>query len=172
MWTFYNIGLIIVLAFGPEFLIASGHGAAAANAIVSAVSWIIIPAVPFGAWLAQRIGRRDITMVTCFLSATLLIWLVASLNASLVLFAAIGLVFGPPGGLIMALPAEAVRAECRALATGVYFTCYYVGMGVLPAFAGYARDLTGNPAAPLWFAGAMLIVASVALRQFRSLQST
>ena len=42
----------------------------------------------------------------------------------------------------------------------------------LPVFAGYARDLTGNPAAPLWLAGAMLIVACVALRRFRSLQSS
>lgn len=39
VWTFYNIGFIIVLAFGPEFLIASGHTAAAASAIVSTVSW-------------------------------------------------------------------------------------------------------------------------------------
>jgi MFS family permease len=171
VWTFYNIGFIIVLAFGPEFLIASGHSAATASAIVSAVGWIIIPALPIGAWLAERVGRPDVTMMVCFLSATLLIWAVASVGSSIALFAIIGLIFGPPGGLIMALPGEAVGAQSRALALGVYFTCYYVGMGLAPAFAGYARDLTGNPAAPLWFAGAVLIVACVALRRFRSLQS-
>lgn len=39
-----------------------------------------------------------------------------------------GLLFGPPGGLIMALPGEAER---RAIAMGIYFTCYHAGMGVL-----------------------------------------
>jgi MFS family permease len=171
VWTFYNVGFIVVLAFGPDFLIATGHKAAAASAIVSTVSWVIIPALPIGAWLAERVGRPDVTMIACFLLATLAIWLVASLGPSIPLFVVIGLIFGPPGGLIMTLPGEAVRLERRAIVMGVYFTCYYVGMGVAPALAGYARDLTGNAAAPLWFAGAMLIMASLMLFQFRYMQS-
>jgi MFS family permease len=171
VWTFYNVGFIVVLAFGPEFLIATGRTTAAASAIVSTASWVIIPALPVGAWLAERVGRPDVTMIACFVAATLAIWLAASQGSSLALFAMIGLVFGPPGGLIMTLPGEAVRLERRAIAMGIYFTCYYVGMGVAPALAGYARDLTGNAAAPLWFAGAMLILASLTLFQFRYVQS-
>ena len=71
----------------------------------------------------------------------------------------------------MALPGEAVAPERRAVGMGTYYTCYYIGMGVLPALAGYARDATGNPAAPLWFAGAMLIAAALALMAFRLLQA-
>lgn len=56
----------------------------------------------------------------------------------------------------------------NVLALGILITSWPLGI----AIARYARDLTGKPAAPLWFAGAMLIVPSVALRQFRSLQST
>jgi hypothetical protein len=41
---------------------------------------------------------------------------------------------------------------------------------VLPALAGYARDVTGNAAAPLWCAGAMLVVAGLLLFQFRLVQ--
>ena len=82
-----------------------------------------------------------------------------------------GLLFAPPGGLIMALPAAAARPDRRAVAMGIYFTCYYAGMGVLPALAGYARDMTGNAAAPFWFAGAMLIIASLLLLQFRAAQA-
>lgn len=44
-------------------------------------------------------------------------------------------------------------------------------MGVLPTLAGYARDMTGNPAAPFWFAGAMLIIASLMLLEFRTAQA-
>ena len=171
VWTFYNVGFIIVLAFGPEFLVASGHSVAAASAIVSTVGWVIIPALPIGAWLAERLGRPDVTMVACFLLATVVIWLVPSLGPSIALFAAIGAIFGPPGGVIMTLPGEAAGAERRAIAMGIYFTCYYAGMGVLPGLAGYARDLTGSAAAPLWFAGAMLLVATGMLLQFRLVQS-
>jgi MFS family permease len=171
VWTFYNIGFIVVLAFGPEFLIASGHTPAAASAIVSTVSWVIIPALPLGAWLAERLGRADATMLICFGALALAIWLVASVGPSILAFVAMGILFGPPGGLIMALPGEAARAERRAIAMGIYFTCYYAGMGILPALAGYARDMTGNAAAPFWFAGAMLIIASLMLLQFRSAQA-
>lgn len=171
VWTLYNIGFIILPAFGPEFLIASGYTATDASAIVSTASWVIIPALPLGAWLAERIGRPDFTMVASFSAASIAIWSITSVGPSIALFAVIGLTFGPPGGLIMTLPGEAVRPERRAIAMGIYFTCYYAGMGVLPAVAGYARDLTGNPAAPLWFAAAMLIAASLVLGQFRFVQS-
>src|SRR5262245_23529244 len=167
VWTFYNIAFIIVLAFGPEFLTATGYSTTEASAVVSTVGWFIIPALPFGAWLAERIGRPDITMITCFLIAAILIGAVASVGPSAMLFVFIGIVFGPPGGLIMAMPSQAVRTERRAIGIGVYFTCYYVGMGVLPTLAGYARDLTGSSGAALWFAGTMLIAAMLALLRFR-----
>jgi MFS family permease len=171
VWTFYNIGFIIVLAFGPDFMIASGHGALAASAMVSTVSWIIIPAIPIGAWLAERIGRPDLMMLGCFLLAAVAIWSLATIGPSLVLLAMIGVIFGPPGGLIMALPGEAAPPARRAVTMGIYFTCYYVGMGVLPPIAGYARDLSGSAAAPLWLAGAMAILAGLCFIQFRLVQS-
>ncbi len=40
----------------------------------------------------------------------------------------------------------------------VYFTCYYLGMGIVPALAGFARDASHNPAAPLYVAGSMLLL--------------
>ena len=71
----------------------------------------------------------------------------------------------------MALPCESVRPQRRATAMGVYFTCYYGGMGLLMPVAGYARDLTGRPAAPLWFAGFLLAMAIAMLLLFRAVQS-
>jgi MFS family permease len=168
VWSFYNIGFLIVPAFGPAFLIASGSTAETASAVVSTVSWVIIPAVPFGAWLAERIGRPTATMITCFLLSACAITAVISVGASVALFAVIGLTFAPPGGLIMALPGEAARPQHRAVAMGVYYTCYYAGNGMLPALSGYARDLSGNAAAPLWFAVAMLILAGACLLLFEA----
>jgi predicted MFS family arabinose efflux permease len=162
VWTFYNIGFIIV----PAFMTAAGSSAETASAVVSTASWVIIPAVPFGAWLAERIGRPVATMIASFLLSACAITAVTSVGASVVLLAVVGFTFGPPGGLIMALPGEAVSQQHRAVAMGVYYTCYCAGMGPLPALAGYARDVSGSAAAPLWFAVAMLVLAGAFLLWF------
>jgi predicted MFS family arabinose efflux permease len=92
------------------------------------------------------------------------------LGGAPVLLAAIGLIFGPPGGLIMALPGQAAPPQRRALAMGVYFTVYYVGMGVAPGIAGFARDVSHSAAAPLWLAVAMLVCAALSLAAFRAMR--
>jgi MFS family permease len=169
VWTFYNVGFIVVMAFGPDFLAAAGFSPASANAMISTVSWVVIPALPLGAWLAERIGRPYRTMVRCFLGAALAIWLITAVGASIPIFVVTGLLLALPAGLIMALPGKSVRPERLAIAMGIYFTCHYGGIGLLSAIAGYTRDVTGDPAAPLWFAGAMLILATLMLLQYRLL---
>jgi predicted MFS family arabinose efflux permease len=166
VWTFYNIGFLIVPAFGPSFLVAEGFSTETANAVVSTASWAIIPALPFGAWMAEKIGRPTATMTICFLLSACAIAAVTSVGASVALFAIVGLTFAPPGGLIMALPGKAARRQHRAMAMGIYYTCYYAGNGALPALAGYARDISGSAATPLWFAVAMLILAGASLLIF------
>jgi cyanate permease len=170
VWTFYNMGFILVLAFGPAWLIAGGDSPAHASAIVSTVSWLIIPAIPLGAWLADRAGHPMTTMLSFFCLAAGAIALLPFAGGSLGLLAAIGLIFGPPGGLIMALPGQAAPPERRALAMGVYFTVYYIGMGVVPGIAGFARDATHSAAAPLWLAAAMMLLAAIALLAFRAVR--
>jgi uncharacterized membrane protein len=50
---------------------------------------------------------------------------------------------------------------------GIFFTIYYLGMGIFPVIAGYALDLTGNPVAPLILASVVILLAIVALAWFR-----
>jgi MFS family permease len=170
VWTFYNVGFIIMPSFGPAYMIASGHSPVAASALVSTITWVIIPAIPLTAWLAERLGRADLAMHSSFLLTAAFIVFVAGFGPSLLAFALIGFLFAPPGGLIMTLPGEAAPPTRRAIAMGLYFTCYYAGMGTLPALAGYARDVTAAAAAPLWFAAVMVLIASLMLLQFRTLQ--
>lgn len=171
VWTFYNMGLIVLLTFGPAWLVSIGHGAQSASALISVVSWIILPALPLGALLAERLRRPMPIMNACFALAALCIWALPSVGGSIALLAAIGIIFGPLGGLIMALPGQAAPQQRRALVMGVYFTCYYLGMGIVPGLAGFARDATHNPSAPIYVAGSMLLLASAALVLFRALQS-
>lgn len=170
IWCLYNIALILPLSFGPEFLVTRGLTLISAGAIVSLTSWLIIPALPLGAWIAERIGHPVTTMVITFIAIAILIGMIPFTSAYIVIFAAIGVVFGPAGGLIMALPGQVLKKENRAVGMGIFFTVYYLGMGVFPPIAGYARDVTGNPAAPLFLAGAAILFALLALSGFRLVQ--
>lgn len=170
VWTFYNAGLILVLAFGPEYLISAGLTAVAATAMVSIVGWLIMPSLVGGGWLAEKIGRPDLTMLVCLGAVALLVWAIPITGGSLILFVAIGLIFGPPGPLTMALPVEGVRRENRAIGMGVYFTCYYIGMSAVLPLAGFLRDVTNSSAGPLWLSGTFLLLTIAALAVFRVIQ--
>ncbi len=170
VWAFFNMGLILLLTFGSAWLIATGRSAPQASALISIVSWITIPAIPIGALIAERVRQPVLTMMGCFLLAGVAIALLPSMGPSVALLALIGAIFGPPAGLIMALPGQAAAPERRALAMGVYFTCYYVGMGLIPAAAGFSRDVTASAAAPIYVAAGMLFLAGLALVGFRVVQ--
>jgi MFS family permease len=170
VWCLYNIAFILPLSFGPEFLVSKGLTLTSAGAIVSLASWLIIPALPLGAWVAERIGRPLSTMVVTFVAIAILTWMIPVTSFYIVIFAAIGIIFGPAGGLIMALPTQVLSKENRAIGMGIFFTIYYIGMGVFPLIAGYARDVTGNPAAPLILAGVAILFAVLALAGFRMIQ--
>ncbi|MDH3220288.1 MAG: MFS transporter [Gammaproteobacteria bacterium] len=170
VWCFYNIAFILVLSFGPEFLVREGMTLISAGAIVSIASWLVIPALPIGAWVAEHIGRPTLTIVVTFLGISLLIMAIPFTTSYVMIFAAIGIIFGPAGGLIMALPAQVLQKENRAIGMGIFFTIYYAGMGIFPAIAGYAREVTGNPVAPLVLAGVAILFAILALASLRILQ--
>lgn len=169
VWCFYNIAFILPLSFGPELLTARGMGLIEAGALVSLTSWLIIPALPLGGWLAEKIGRPTTIMMVSFIAIAAVTWMIPLTSSYVVMFALLGLIFGPAGGLVMALPSKVLRSGNRALGMGIFYTVYYVGMGIFPAIAGYLRDVTGDPAVTFWFSGAMILVAMLALIGFSRL---
>ena len=170
VWCLYNIAFILPLSFGPEYLVTKGIALTSAGSTVSLASWLIIPALPMGAWIAERIGRPDLTIIATFVAAASLIWMIPISNFYIIIFAALGLVFGPAGGLIMALPSQVLSKENRAIGMGIFFTIYYLGMAILPVIAGYVQDFTGSPSAPFILAGISLLIAIVTLVSFRMIQ--
>jgi MFS family permease len=171
VWCFYNVAFILLLSFGPEYLISRGVELSSAGAIVSLTSWLFIPALPLGAWMAERAGRPFATLILIFVAIAVLILMIPFIPSYTAIFIILGIVFAPAGGLIMALPAQVLRKENRAVGMGIFFTIYYAGMGIFPVIAGYALDLTGNPVAPLILAGVVILLAVVALVWFRLNQS-
>lgn len=166
VWSFYNVGFILVVSFAPDFLIAAGRSVADAGAVASIATWLALISVPLGGFLAERSGRPNLALACSLLAYGAVIAALTVWNAPILLFVIMGVVNGVPAGIIMALPARAVRAEVLAPSMGLYFTCYYVGMAVLPAAAGWTRDAVGYAGAPLLFGAAVVIAALFAFAAF------
>ena len=170
IWTTYNVGYIIVMSFAPALLVAGTASVADAGAIVSLINWVMVLALPMAGYFAQRINRPGAVMMLSFAATAAAIAAIPQLGAPAALFVAMGLLFAPPAGVIMALPAELLRPQARAVGMGVFFTWYYAGMAVLPAAAGLARDATGAADAPILFAAIVMAASIVWLAALRALQ--
>jgi MFS family permease len=170
VWALFNIPLIVLLSFGPSFLTAQGAGEIAAQATVSAVSWLLVPTTAFGGWIASRVARPNLLLTGGVTVTAGLILLLPLTGGSLALFALIGFLFGLPAAVIMTLLVQSAAPERRSIAAGIFFTCYYLAMTAGGPVAGWARDMTGDPAAPVWFAGVILAASLVPFALFRLLQ--
>ncbi len=160
VWTLYNAGFICIVAFGPAVLLDLGRTPTAAAAELSLIGWCIIPSLAIGGWLMSAVRRPRVVFYACLFASAALSVLASTPLAGFALFAALGLLIGPPGPLIMTLPARAAAPEKRGMAMGVYFTCYYLGMAVIPALAGLLWDLTGTAVVTLWFSAFLLLAAA------------
>jgi predicted MFS family arabinose efflux permease len=170
VWALFNVGYILVLAFAPSFLVAGGMALSTAGAITSAVTWAILVSLPLGGYLAERMRSPDRVMIGCFVLLAALLLALPLGAPPLIICILIGLLSGPPPGLIMALPAEALRPENRSAGMGVFYTCYYAAMAGLVPVAGLLRDSQDSPAAPLVFGGVMMLLSAISLFGFRIVQ--
>lgn len=164
VWGCPNAGLATLLGFAPVFLAdRGGMPADAAAALVSLVAFSTVPTGPLGGWLVGRFGR-PVSSIAAGLALTaaataLLSWGVAPAAMLVVVGVALGAVAGP----IVALPAAALPPESRALGMGLFWLLFFAPMTLLPPLAGLARDLTGDPAAPLRAAAAFVALGLAAL---------
>src|SRR4051812_30250651 len=141
-----------------------------AGAITSAVTWTILVSLPLGGYFAERMRSPDRVMIGCFVLLAALMPALPLGAPPLIICILIGLLAGPPPGLIMALPAEALRPESRSAGMGVYYTCYYAAMAGLVPVAGLLREALNRPSAPLVFGAAMMLLAAISLVCFRVVQ--
>jgi MFS family permease len=170
IWALFNVTYAIIPGFAPGLLVSSGYAVVEASSMVSVVSWLLLLSLPLGGSLAQRLGRPNLVLVTCFTGLGLFCLLLALGPFPFPVLVALGLLFGPPAGIIMALPVEVLRLDHRALGMGLFFTCYYTVVPALTALAGFSLDASGNSVAPLFFGGLLMFVAIIVLALFRRKQ--
>ena len=165
-WGLFNVAYIAIVSFAPGLDATRGYSLVAASALVSVLGWSLIATIPLGGYVAEA-SRRPYTVTTVgLLLAAASTALLTTNVAPLAVFVLAALLIGLPAGPIMAMPAQALRPESRAPGMGVFYTCYYVTMALLPGLAGMTRDLTGSPAAPMLFAAAMMMVTLVCVVGF------
>ena len=172
IWAFFNVAYIVLISFVPEFFTLRGYSLSSASQIVSLIGWFVIPAIPLAGYLVERFGRPNLFMAAGFAIVLLAAVIMPFVDAPLIPFGVIVLVIGVPAGLIMALPAQALRPQSRATGMGVFFTFYYIAMAILPGGAGLARDLSGSPSAPALFAAVMMLLCLLGLASFNAAKRT
>jgi MFS family permease len=114
IWALLNSGFVSLPSFGPAFLTSTGYTVAGAGALVSIAIWISIPSVQVGGYLADRLGRPNLVMLSCFIAGGLVMALLPSMPEQIALFVAFGLIIGVPAGNIMALAPSILRPQDRA----------------------------------------------------------
>ena len=167
IWCLFNVSLVVVISFAPTVLQSNGLSLTEAAIFVSVGTWLGIATIPVGGYLAERFRAPNAVMVVCFLSAAFAILWMPFGSWPLAPFVLFGILAWAPAGPIMALPAEVLHPDNRGPGMGIFFSCYYVGMGLLPALASLTYDLSGKIAAPLYFAAAVMVICIPLLGLFR-----
>ena len=123
-WTLYNVGLILIVSFGPTFLTARGLALEEAAWMVSLGTWLGIGTIPLGGYLAQRWGRPNLVMVVSLTAAVAICAVLPWAESPLLPFIAFGVFAWAPAGPIMALVSETLSADNRAEGMGLFYTWY------------------------------------------------
>jgi cyanate permease len=167
MWGGDNAGYIVLVSFLPDVFVDRGQSRVEAAQLVSLLGWVLIPAVPFAGVIAERINKPYLIM-TAGLAVVALTSAALPFSGDIypvftVLVAAIAV----PAGLIIALPAQALRPEARAYGMGIFYSVFYAAMAVLPSIAGILRDVSERPSAPVLFSAATMLMCCVLLAGFK-----
>jgi len=170
IWGSFNAGYVILVSFLPDLFVLRDYSLAEAARMVSLLAFAVIFIVPLAGYIAERLRRPNVLMIGGFVivaAATAALPIVA---APSIPFAVILAVIAIPAGLIMSLPAEAMRAESRSAGMGVFYTWHFAAMAVWPALAGSARDVAHSAAAPILVAAVTMALSALALVGFRLAQ--
>lgn len=169
IWGLYNVGFAMIFSFGPSLLAERGYSIALAGSTISIVLWLAVLSVPFGGWLADRIGRPHLILIAgCVIFALLMLWLPRS-ETMLPAVIALGLLCGHPAGPILSLPAQVLQPATRAIGMGIFYTIYYAAMMLGPVVGGAWAKSSGSAGAAFDFGAIVLLLCPPLLWGFNRL---
>jgi len=161
-WTTYNVAFVLMVGFLPTFFALRGLPVSEASAITSTLSVTLAFSIPAAGLLIARFGRPWFIAV-----AGLAGWAVCLIALQLgappmACLGAAGVLAGSAAGVLVAAPARFLSPAARAIGLGLFYTMFYIGMGVLPRLVGMLADALGAPDVVL-LATIGLVLATIAL---------
>jgi MFS family permease len=171
IWGLYNIGFVMVFSFGPSMLVERGWSITAAGSAISIVLWLSAVSVPLGGFLADRTGRHEAIMASCFVVTAMLMIGATRIDAVIPIVVALGMLSGLAAGPILSLPPRVLEADTRALGMGVFFSISYIGLVLGPTLGGKYATWAGSAAAAFDLGAAVLLICPVILWMFQRFQS-
>lgn len=171
-WGVFNASYVVFLSFAPAFLAVDGRSVGAAGAIVSLGIWVTLVSIPVGGLLADRLGRPGLLIGAGSLSVALAMLAFPYFDSPALWCVLVGILAGASPGALMALLPKALPKAALAPGFGVYYTVFYLSMAAMPGLAGGLRDRYASPAAPLFFAAALMAAVVLALVAFRAVAHT
>lgn len=159
-----------LLGLAPGFFAGRGVAGHLAAALAGLVAFATVPVGPFGGWLLGGLKRPSLGVAAGIALVAVSMALLARGVAPVVLLVAAGVALGTVSGPIVALPAAVLAPDHRAVGMGLFWTVFFVPMTLLPPLAGFARDLTGDAAAPLGAAACFAALGLPALAAFAGLR--
>lgn len=171
-WTLFNVSFIVLVSFSPDVLIDHGYEPIAARSATSLMMWVSMFAAPVGGRLTELTGRVTWWILGTLLVSCIPIVTIAQGMMPTLSFIVLGIFLSIPVGAMVSLMSEAVSPENRGPGLGIFYTWFYAGMAVGPALAGWTRDQTGDPAAPILLAASLLVIVVLLVSLLRLLQVT
>lgn len=161
-WTTYNVAFAVLVAFLPALFVARGLDVALAGALTATMTLTFVVSIPLGGWMIQRTGRPTTVAALGVVGwAACIAAMRAGADPTLALTLA-GLLSGWAAGALSAAPARFLGPAARAIGLGLFYTMFYLGMGVLPRAVGAWADRAGTPEVVL-DASIVLSLATVVL---------
>ena len=144
IWTAYTAGYSAYTGYVPSLMAARGEGLVLTGVVLAIATWGNVPATLLGASLAERFGALRIfftgtaALVIGMLGAALLDW-------PIVCAVMVGVIGSAHPGVIMAVGTLSAKPANRAVGMGLFYSIYYAGGAVVPAFCGWSADMVGGP---------------------------
>ena len=171
IWMFINGAYLVLLSFGPTFLLEQGESITYSGAVVSVMSWVFMFSLPLGGYLATRYQAPNVVAVTGMAITVIIGVLIPYTALPLLTFAMFGIAYAIAVPIIAALPVEVLKPENRGPGLGVYYIWYYAGSAFLPVAGGLLKNLTGQAATSILFGAGMMLACLMLLALFRREQA-
>jgi len=170
VWALFNAGYVVYLSFAPRVLVAGGYDTVSALSVISLASWLMIISGVVCGLIADRSGKADLVLYVCMTAAIVALMMLFISPLAIPSSLLFGLMGIAPAGVIMALSAQAMKPENRAIGMGLFFTTYFLVQAPAPAIAGWLYDVTTDAFWPLLFAIALFLATAIANLAFRIAQ--